>query len=124
MSKRDILTGTWSTRIQQRRGLDLITSCVRVKSLGSECATERANSILGNIENIRYTRRGAMKADLYDGRDFLGEMTIRKGYNEWTEGRSFFDGGLRLNTRKDEMIMLDDDFARGMVMKVEYAFDI
>ena len=51
-------------------------------------------------------------------------MTIRKGYNEWIGRRTFIDGGLRLNTREDEMIMLDNDFARGMVMKMEYAFDI
>ena len=51
-------------------------------------------------------------------------MTIRKGYNEWIERRTLIDGTLRLNTREDEMIMLDDDFARGMVMKMEYAFDI
>ena len=49
------------------------------------CDTERTNSIFGDLENIRFTRRGHMKADLYDDGAMLAEITIHKRFVAYTE---------------------------------------
>ena len=84
------------------------------------------NSLLGDLENVRFTRRGHMKGDLYDGREMIAEVTFHARYIEY--GRrynlSYLDGRFRINTSKDEMVMFDDDIQRQWIGKAEYFIDV
>ena len=68
MSKRDLITGKWMTRLKKRGRTQETTTCLYPKGYDSICETEHANSILGDIENICYTRRDCVKGDIYEGR--------------------------------------------------------
>ena len=88
------------------------------------CETERANSILGDLENIRYSKRGYMKGDLYEGRRMIAEMTFHPKYIDYAEGRSYMDGRFRINIADDKMLMFDDDIQRKWIARAEYFIDI
>lgn len=119
---RDLITGTWTSRLKKRRGLDVLTACVDFDSRRYDdvCETSRVNDILGDIEGMKKTGRGNWVMDVYDGKKLLSEMTMIKGYKEWTEGRTFLDGTLRMDLKSNVLTMLDDDFAKGMVIKHDY----
>ena len=126
MSKRDLITGQWTARLKKRRGTQLIKTCLYPKGYDPICETKRSNSILGDIENIRYNRRGYMKRDLYEGRRKIAEMTFHPKYIDYAEERavSYLDGRFRINTATDEMLMFDDDIQRKWIARVEYFIDV
>jgi hypothetical protein len=70
MALRDVITGVWSSSYFQRNGLDYFTSYVKFVGYRPYQETVRANSIRGDIENIRRSRSGHTIADLYSGNDF------------------------------------------------------
>ena len=126
MAKRDLITGRWTARLKQRGRTQEITTCLYPRGYDAICETKRANSILGDIENIRYTRRGYMKGDLYDGRRMIAEMTFHPKYIDYGEKQrtSYLDGRFRVNTADDEMLMFDDDIQKMWVARAEYLVDI
>ena len=121
---RDVVTGTWKSTVKKRRGLDMITTCLNLRGYDEICESSRVSSILGDIKNLRITKRGHTKADLYDGKNQIADMTIIKGYEEFSEDLTFLDGTLRLDGDKDTGIFFDDDYKRGWVYRAEYFIDI
>ena len=124
MSKRDLTTGKWTARLKKRGRSQEITTCLYPRGYDSICETERANSILGDLENIRYSKRGYMKGDLYEGRRMIAEMTFHPKYIDYAEGRSYMDGRFRINIADDKMLMFDDDIQRKWIARAEYFIDI
>nr|BDD45739.1 hypothetical protein 42 [bacterium] len=126
MSKRDLITGKWTARLRKRGKTQEITTCLYPKGYKPACETERTNSILGDIENIRYSRRGYMKGDLYEGRQMIAEITFHPKYIDYVESRgiSYLDGRFRIDTSDDEMLMFDDDIRKKWIAKAEYMIDL
>ena len=117
-----MITGKWTVSVKQGRGLDLVTTCIDLKGYDRTCDTQRSNNLLGMYENVRYNKKGHMKADLYDGRKYLGEVRIHKRFIDFDA--NYADGTLKIDTRMDNMTMFDDDFGRGWVAKIFYADDV
>ena len=119
---RDLITGKWTASIEKRRGLDLVETCLYLNGYDRYCETQRANDLLGTYENIRFNKKGHMKADLYDGSYYLGKIKIHKRFVDFDD--NYADGTLKINTRKDSMKLFDDDFGGGWVAKIFYADDV
>ena len=127
MARRDLLTGTWSAQIRRKGRRQITTTCIDLLGDEPSCDTQRTNSIFGDLENIRFTRRGHMKADLHDDGAMLAEITIHKRFVAYTEnnpGQNAYDGRLRVDTGKDRMLMFDDDIRRPWIARADYIIDL
>ena len=123
MARRDIITGEWTASIKPNEGgLDLVKTCVKLKGYDRYCYTQRANGLLGMYENIKFNKRGHMKADLYEGRNYLGKVRLHKKFLNFDD--NYADGSLKIDARMDTLTMFDDDIRSGWVAKIFYASDV
>lgn len=120
MASRDTITGIWNSTFFERNGVDYLTSYVKLDGYGSYKETIRANSIWGDLENIRRTRAGDTRADFYSGNEFLGTITVHRAIAPFGDYGSYLDGDLRLNTRTGHATLWDDDLANHWVYKIQY----
>ena len=81
MSKKDIITGQWTAKSFTRRGIGYVKTTLKSKSFDTITNTARANSLLGNIENIRTTRSGHTKADFFEKKKQIGTLTLHKKFD-------------------------------------------
>lgn len=119
MSRRDVVTGFWESTYFTRSGVDYVRSYIDLDGYDPITETRRASSIWGDLENIRKSRGGHVKADLYDGSSFLGTMTIHKNIG-LDRTYSFLDGTISLNLRNGKGTLWDDDLASHWIAKVDY----
>lgn len=118
--KKDVVTGIWESTAFEKNGVDYITSYIKLDGYGATKDTRRANSIWGDVENIRRAAGGHTKADLYSGSDFIGTMTLHKKLDFFGNYGSFLDGDLKLNIRTGKATLWDDDLGSHWVAKMSY----
>ena len=122
MARRDIITGEWTASVKPNEGgLDLVKYCVKLKGYDRYCYTHRANGLLGIFENIKFNKKGHMKADLYEGRNYVGKVRLHKKAINFDDN---YDGRLKFDARMNTITMFDDDIRSGWVAKVFGAGDL
>lgn len=120
MASRDSITGIWNSTYFERNGVDYLTSYVKLDGYEPYQETVRANSIWGDIENIRRSGKGHTKADLYSGKEFLGTITVHRAIDFFDNYGSYLDGDLKLNTGNGRVTLWDDDLANHWIGKIQY----
>jgi hypothetical protein len=118
---KDVITGKWETSAFSRRGVGYIKSTIKIKGYPSFTQTRRANSIWGDIENVRTTSKGHTKADIYDGRRKLATMTLHKKFSFYGNYGNELGGRFALNMRTEKGKFWDSDLASHWIYKA--AFD-
>lgn len=119
-SRRDKITGLWSSRQFSRNGVGYVTTTLRPKGYGPVSETRRANSIWGDIENIRKGRGGHTYADLYDGRRQIATMKLHRDFSFYKDYGSYLDGRFKLGLRSERMTLWDSDLSNHWVAKAQY----
>lgn len=122
MASRDSITGIWNSTFFERNGVDYLTSYVKLDGYEPYQETVRANSIWGDIENIRRTGKGHTKADFYSGKEFLGTITIHRSIEPFGNYGSYLDGDLKLNAGNGRATLWDDDLANHWIGKIQYDY--
>jgi hypothetical protein len=120
MSKKDIITGKWKTSSFTRRGVEYVKSTMKIKGYDPITETRRANSIWGDIENIRATRSGHTKADLYDGKRQIATMTLHKKFEFFGSYGDQLSGKFNLNLRTEKAKFWEPNLANHWVYKAAY----
>ncbi len=121
MTAKDVITGNWTSRQFERDGVDYVTSTIKLDGYRTYSETRRANSIWGDIENVRRAAKGHTKADLYDGRFKIATVTLHKGFDYFGDYGSSLDGRLRLDVGSEKLTMWDSDLASNhWVAKIAY----
>jgi|688.fasta_scaffold1042815_1 hypothetical protein len=120
MSRKDIITGKWEASSFTRRGVAYVKSTIKIKGYDSITETRRANSIWGDIENIRATRSGHTKADLYDGKTQIATMTLHKKFDFFGNYGNQLSGRFNLNLKTESGKFWEPSLANHWVYKASY----
>ncbi len=126
---RDVLTGRWSASIRKRGRRERTRTCIDLDMEGAKpvCETEKSNGIFGDLANIRFNKRGYMKADLLERRQVVAEITVHPGFVTYSgnnPGQTFYDGRLRVDRENDVILMFDDDIQRPWIARTTYFTDL
>ena len=119
MPRRDKVTGLWESTYFNRNNTNYVRSYIDLDGYDPITETRRANSIWGDIENIRQGKNGHIKADLYDDSVFLGAMIFHRNI-DLDRSYSYLDGTISLNLRNGKGTLWDDDLANHWIAKVNY----
>jgi hypothetical protein len=121
MAVKDVITGNWASRQFERGGIDYVTSTIKLDGYRSFSETRRANSIWGDIENVRRVAKGHTKADIYDGRFKIATAKLHRKFDFFGDYGSYLDGRLKLDARSEKLTMWDSDLASNhWVAKIAY----
>lgn len=118
--RRDTITGQWSSRYFDRRGVKYITSTLKPDGYRAFSETRRANSIWGDIENVREGRGGHTLADLYDGRRQVATIKLHRKFDIYENYGGYLDGRFKLRLGSEKVTLWDSDLANHWVAKGQY----
>ena len=120
MSKKDVVTGKWKTSSFTRRGVGYVKSTIKINGYDPITETRRANSIWGDIENIRSTRSGHTKADLYDNKRQIATMTLHRKFDFFGSYDEQLGGKFNLNLKTEKAKFWEPSLANHWVYKASY----
>ena len=123
----DVLTGRWSASIRKRGRRERTKTCIYLDGSTPTCETERSNGIFGDLVDIRYTKRGHMKADLRERRQLVAEVTVSPEFVTYASKnptQTFYDGRLRIDRGNDVLLLFDDDIQDSWIARYTYSSDI
>jgi hypothetical protein len=120
MSKKDIITGQWTTKSFTRRGIGYVKSTLKGKGFDTITNTVRANSVLGNIENIRTTRSGHTKFDLFEKKRQTGTLTLHKKFDISDNYDDKLSGRFSINLDTEKGKFWEPTLANHWFFKISY----
>jgi len=120
MSKKDIITGQWTIQSFTRRGIGYVKSTFKSKGFDTITNTIRANSALGSIENIRTTRRGHTKFDLYEKKRQTGTAILHKKFDVTDKFDDKLSGKFSLNLDSETGKFWEPTLAYHWFFKISY----
>ncbi len=103
-----------------RRGIGYVKSTFTGKGFDTITNTIRANSALGNIENIRTTRRGHTKFDLYEKKRQTGTAILHKNFDVTDKFDDKLSGKFSLNLDTEKGKLWESTLANHWFFKISY----
>ncbi len=122
MSNKDIITGQWTTKSFTRRGIGYVKSTFKGKGFDTVTDTSRANSVLGNIENIRTTRSGHTKFDVFKKKRQTGTAILHKNFDLTDNYGDKLSGRFSINLDTEKGKFWEPTLANHWFFKISYIF--